>query len=122
MSRQLHVENLCFSLSHEELVSLFSPFGNVLKAQVMSHLKTGCSTSTGLVEMGSDEEGDAAIAALDGRMLSGHVLVVCAASARQQQGTERSRMFESMNVPDEYQRDDTAPSDQSTDPGRLKGG
>ena len=122
MPTQLHVENLRFSLSSDELKTLFAPFGAVLKARVMSHLKTGCSTATGLVEMGSDEEGNAAIAALDGRMWSGHLLVVRAASARQQQGTDRSRMFESMNVPDEYQADDgAAPDEGKFNPQRLKG-
>ena len=57
MSDKLHVSNLRFNVSEQDLRTLFEPFGTVRKAYVSSHLKTGAATATAFVEMGSNEQG-----------------------------------------------------------------
>ena len=111
MSDKLHVSNLRFNVSEQDLRTLFEPFGTVRKAYVSSHLKTGAATATAFVEMGSNEQGVAARAGLDGRVHDGLPLRVEDASARQEaQGdhsaARHSAMFESMNVPDDFEGED----------------
>jgi hypothetical protein len=62
-------------------------------------LKTGSDTAVGFVQMESDEQGEAAITALDGFPHRGLPLVVRWALPGQDVGLNLSRMFESMNVP-----------------------
>jgi RNA recognition motif-containing protein len=108
VSDKLHVSNLHFSVSEKDLRVLFEPYGTVLKAYVNSHLKTGAATATAFIEMSSHEQGDAALAGMDGRMHDGRPLRVEEASVRQEaQGDHsaghHSAMFESMNVPDRFE-------------------
>ena len=77
----------------------------------MSYLKTGYRTASAIIEMESEQQGEAAITALNGRRFLGQVLTVAWASERQKEGGQHSRMFESMNVPDEAELQ--APHDRS---------
>ena len=74
MTMSMYVGNLPFS-DQFSLQSLFSPFGEVLSAKVMSDRETGRSRGFGLVEM---ESGDArkAITAQDGKDFEGRALRV----------------------------------------------
>jgi hypothetical protein len=64
------------------------------------HLKGGNTAPSALIEMDSEEHGEAAIAALNGGQYRGQLLTVAWATTRQEKGVDLSPMFESMNIPD----------------------
>ena len=57
MSMKLHVGNLSFQTSNDELEILFSQVGTVESASVVEDRETGRSRGFGFVEMASREEG-----------------------------------------------------------------
>jgi RNA recognition motif-containing protein len=81
MSKNLYVGNLPFNTTDDELRQVFSQYGTVTKAQVVSDRETGRSRGFGFVEMadGADE----AIAALGGSMFQGRALTVNEARPRE---------------------------------------
>ena len=76
MGRKLYVGNLAYGISSSDLQQLFEPYGTVESAQVIMDRDTGRSKGFGFVEMGSDQEAQAAIAALNGQMVGGRSLTV----------------------------------------------
>ncbi len=76
MGNKLYVGNLPYSFRDEDLQRAFSAYGNVNSAKVMMERDTGRSKGFGFVEMGSDAEAQAAIAALHGQQQGGRALVV----------------------------------------------
>jgi RNA recognition motif-containing protein len=76
MGKKLYVGNLGFNVSDSDLHQLFSEHGSILSAQVIVDRTTGQSKGFGFVEMESDGEAQAAIAALDGKQHSGRALKV----------------------------------------------
>ena len=67
MGKKLYVGNLGYGVSNSELEELFAPFGTIQSAQVITDRETGRSKGFGFVEMGSDDEAQAAIKGLDGK-------------------------------------------------------
>jgi hypothetical protein len=100
MQKQLYVANLSHMVVRDELQRLFASHGTVRNVELTMHLKTADSAASALVELDSEEHGEAAIAALNGRPYRGQPLTVAWATTRQEKGVELSPMFESMNVPD----------------------
>lgn len=86
MGKKLYVGNLPFNVNDAELSQLFSPHGTVESAQVISDRETGRSKGFGFVEMGSDGEAQAAIAALNGSTHNGRTLTVNEARPRENRG------------------------------------
>ena len=76
MSKKLYVGNLSFGVTESQLQELFSPYGSVQSAQLISDRETGRSKGFGFVEMGSDQEAQAAIAGMNGQMVDGRALTV----------------------------------------------
>ena len=76
MGKKLYVGNLTYSVTDTELQEMFQPHGTVQSAQVIMDRDTGRSKGFGFVEMGSDSEAQAAIAAMHGKELNGRVLTV----------------------------------------------
>jgi RNA recognition motif-containing protein len=76
MGKKLYVGNLAYGLGDSDLVRLFEPHGTVQSAQVIMDRDTGRSKGFGFVEMGSDQEAQAAIAALNGTEVEGRALTV----------------------------------------------
>src|SRR3954453_6820350 len=76
MGKKLYVGNLPYSVGDPELEQLFSPHGTVQSAQVILDRDTGRSKGFGFVEMGSDQEAQAAIQALNGQQIEGRALTV----------------------------------------------
>ena len=66
MGKKLYVGNLAYGVSDGDLQQLFEAHGTVQSAQVIMDRDTGRSKGFGFVEMGSDQEAQAAIAALNG--------------------------------------------------------
>ena len=86
MSKRLYVGNLSYDVGNAELEELFSPYGAVGNAEVISHRDSGRSKGFGFVEMDSDSEAEAAVEALNGKDHMGRVLTVNEARPREERG------------------------------------
>jgi RNA recognition motif-containing protein len=73
---KLYVGNLSFNTSTQDLDQLFSEFGTVQSSNIIEDRETGRSRGFGFVEMSSKEEGENAIAALNGKEVDGRELKV----------------------------------------------
>ncbi len=71
MGKKLYVGNLAYGVDASELEQLFGAHGTVTSAQIINDRDTGRSKGFGFVEMGSDSEAQAAIAALNGQQHNG---------------------------------------------------
>ena len=76
MGRKLYVGNLSYNVTDADLEQLCAQHGTVQSAQVIQDRDTGRSKGFGFVEMGSEEEAQAAIAALNGQEHDGRALTV----------------------------------------------
>lgn len=85
----IYAGNLPYSITNEELEEIFSEFGQVDRASVISDRETGRSKGFGFVEMPVDDEAKAAIDALNGKDFKGRALNVNEARPR----PERPRRY-----------------------------
>jgi RNA recognition motif-containing protein len=83
MGKKLYVGNLSYSVDSSTLEQLFSAHGTVQSAEIINDRDTGRSKGFGFVEMGSDAEAQAAIAALNGQENDGRALTVNEAKPRE---------------------------------------
>jgi RNA recognition motif-containing protein len=86
MGKKLYVGNLSYETGDAELETLFAAFGTVQSVQVIMDRDTGRSKGFGFVEMGSDQEAQAAIAGLSGKQVGGRNLTVNEAKPREDRG------------------------------------
>jgi RNA recognition motif-containing protein len=86
MGRKLYVGNLTYGTTDSTLEQLFAAHGTVQSAQVIMDRDTGRSKGFGFVEMGSDQEAQAAIAAMNGKEVDGRALTVNEARPREDRG------------------------------------
>ena len=86
MGKKLYVGNLSYQVDSSELEQLFAAHGTVVSAQIINDRDTGRSKGFGFVEMGTDEEAQAAIAALNGQEHNGRALTVNEARPREDRG------------------------------------
>ena len=84
MGKRLYVGNLSYNTDSSGLEQLFSQHGSVQSAEVVSDRMTGRSKGFGFVEMGTEEEAQAAIAALHGQEYDGRALTVNEAKPREE--------------------------------------
>ncbi len=82
----IYVGNLSFDITEAQLQEAFAAFGTVDKANVVTDRMTGRSRGFGFVEMGNDDEGKAAIEALNGSDLGGRALTVNLAKPKVDRG------------------------------------
>jgi RNA recognition motif-containing protein len=82
----LYVGNLSYDTSDRDLQQLFEQFGSVQSAQVIMDRDSGRSKGFGFVEMGSDQEAQAAISGLNGKEVGGRSLTVNEARPREDRG------------------------------------
>lgn len=76
MAKKLYVGNLSYNIGSDQLKQYFEPHGSVVSATVISDRETGRSKGFGFVEMSTDEEAQAAIAAFNGKEVDGRTLTV----------------------------------------------
>jgi RNA recognition motif-containing protein len=83
MGSKLYVGNLSYATTSSDLEQLFAQHGSVQSAEVISDRETGRSKGFGFVQMGTDEEAQAAITALNGQTHDGRPLTVNEAKPRE---------------------------------------
>jgi RNA recognition motif-containing protein len=89
VGKKLYVGNLAYGVTDSNLEAMFAAHGTVQSAQVIMDRDTGRSKGFGFVEMGSDQEAQAAIAALNGKEVEGRALTVNEARAKTEGGGGR---------------------------------
>ena len=83
MGSKLYVGNLSYGTTSSDLEQLFAQHGSVSSAEVIQDRDTGRSKGFGFVQMGNDDEAQAAIAALNGQQHDGRALTVNEAKPRE---------------------------------------
>ncbi|EKD30895.1 MAG: hypothetical protein ACD_77C00459G0025 [uncultured bacterium] len=78
----IFVSSLSFRAKKEDLAELFAPYGEVISARIIFNRETRRSKGYGFVEMPNEEEGNAAIAALNGSDHMGRTINVAIANDR----------------------------------------
>lgn len=66
MNKKLYVGNLSFNMDEQALTNLFSQYGHVESAKIITDRESGRSKGFAFVEMGSDAEANTAIEKLNG--------------------------------------------------------
>ena len=75
----MYVSNLSFHTGEDDLRKLFEQFGSVSSAKVITDRETGRSRGFGFVEMGADEEANAAMKDLNNKDIEGRAMSVTVA-------------------------------------------
>ena len=83
MGSKLYVGNLSYNTTSSDLEQMFSQHGTVQSAEVIADRDSGRSKGFGFVQMASDEEAQAVIAALNGQQVDGRALTVNVAKPRE---------------------------------------
>lgn len=83
MATKLFVAGLAYSMTDDELRTLFADFGTVNSAQIITDRETNRSKGFGFVEMSTEEESKSAIQALNGKDMNGRPLTVNEARPRE---------------------------------------
>lgn len=83
MTSKLYVGNISFQAREEDLEELFAPFGEVKSVRIITDRETGRSRGFAFVEMGSEDEANAAAQAMDGKDAGGRNLKVNPAKERE---------------------------------------
>ncbi|HZQ25356.1 MAG TPA: RNA-binding protein [Terriglobales bacterium] len=82
--KNIFVGNLNFNTSEDELRRMFEAYGQVDRVSILTDRDTGRSRGFAFVEMSNAEEGDKAIAGLNGSQLGGRTLNVNEARPKQE--------------------------------------
>ena len=72
----IYVGNLSYEVGDRDLERTFAEFGAIKSVKIVSDMATGRSRGFGFVEFESREDGERAIAELNGKELGGRALVV----------------------------------------------
>jgi cold-inducible RNA-binding protein len=83
MQKKLYVGGLSYSVTDEQLRALFAAHGTVESANVVRDRSSDSSRGFGFVEMGTQEEAEKAIAALNNTQFEGRSLNVNLAKPRE---------------------------------------
>jgi cold-inducible RNA-binding protein len=86
MSNKLFVGNLSFNTTENDLQDAFAAHGTVTETKLMMDRETGRPRGFGFVTMGTPEEAQAAINALNGKDVDGRALTVNVAKPREERG------------------------------------
>ena len=82
----IYVGNLSYQVTEDALKEVFQEYGSVKRVQIPTDRETGRVRGFAFVEMGSDAEEEAAIAALDGAEWLGRSLKVNKAKPKEERG------------------------------------
>src|SRR5215469_15808673 len=84
MNTKLFVGNLSFDITENDLQEAFAAHGTVTEANLMMDRATGRPRGFGFVTMGTPEEAQKAVEALNGRSVDGRALTVNLARPREE--------------------------------------
>jgi RNA recognition motif-containing protein len=84
MSKRLFVGGLPYGITSSQLEEMFSKFGTVVSATVITDRDTGQSKGFGFVEMEKDKEADEAIEKLNDTEMEGKKITVNVARPREE--------------------------------------
>lgn len=84
MNTKLFVGNLSFNTTENDLQDTFAAHGTVTEANLMTDRTTGRPRGFGFVTMGSPEEAQKAIEALNGAMVDGRSITVNVARPKEE--------------------------------------
>lgn len=87
MTTRLHVGNLPYTITDEELRELFSQAGTVVSVDIPKDRATGRSRGFGFADMENSEQAEEAIKKFDGYSLDGRALRVDYAREREQRAS-----------------------------------
>lgn len=90
MAMRLYVGNLPYSVNQAKLEEIFSPFGTITSASVITDKFSGRSKGFGFVEFDSDDAAKEAIAKLDGTEIDGRAMRVNEAKPREESAPRSS--------------------------------
>ncbi len=82
MSTNIYVGNLTFDMSNDELKTLFTEYGEVTSANVITDRDSGRSRGFGFVEMATKDAAESTISSLNGKDHGGRQLTVNIAKPR----------------------------------------
>jgi cold-inducible RNA-binding protein len=85
--KNIFVGNLSFNTNEDELRQIFEGYGQVDRVSIMTDRDTGRSRGFGFVEMSSSEDGEKAIAALNGSQVGGRTINVNEARPKAERGS-----------------------------------
>ena len=86
MAQRLFIGNLSFKTTEGELETLFAESGSVSTVTIIMDRFSGRSRGFGFIEMGSEEEAQAAIERLNGYEFEGRALTVNEAKPQERRG------------------------------------
>jgi RNA recognition motif-containing protein len=81
---KVYVGNLSKQINDAQLNEIALPFGKLISANVATERSSGVSKVLGFIEFSTEDEGRAAITALDGKEVNGQALKVNEAKPRKQ--------------------------------------
>ena len=87
----IYVGNLSYSVTEDDIRSLFVEFGEIASVKVISDKFSGQSKGFCFVDMPSNSEADQAIKALNGKSIGGHNIKVNPADSGQRRSKRSSR-------------------------------
>ena len=76
MSKRIYVGNLPFNLTLEKLKELFSEYGAIKEATIVTNKFSGRSKGFGFVEFEDDTAGEASVSAMNNKSVDGREIVV----------------------------------------------
>ena len=86
MALKMYVGNLTYGVTDASLEQMFTEFGAVRSAQVITDRDTGRSKGFGFVEMSNENEARAAMTAMNGKEVDGRTLTVNEAKPKESRG------------------------------------
>lgn len=94
---RIFVSNLSFNTGDAELNNLFTTFGEVVSAQVITDRETGRSRGFGFIEMAVEANGNAAIDKLNATELNGRAINVTLAREKSEKNSDRFKRTNNRN-------------------------
>ena len=91
METRLFVGNLSFKVTEDDLLDLFSPYGDVMQVRIILDRETGRPRGFGFVTMASEAEAHKAIEGLNKQEIEGRSLTVNIARPREERPRNYSR-------------------------------
>lgn len=91
METRLFVGNLSFKVTEDDLLDIFSPYGDVMQVRIINDRETGRPRGFGFVTMASEDEAHKAIEALNKHEIEGRALTVNIARPREERPRNYSR-------------------------------